>query len=42
MMIVLGEAKQLGLINSVAIGLSFESMRGETNCYANEETFRRI
>lgn len=42
MSIVLDEAKQLGLIDSVEIGLSFESMRGETNCYANEETFRRI
>lgn len=42
MKIVLDEAKQLGLIDSVAFGLSFESMLGETNCYENEETFRRV
>lgn len=42
MRIVLDKAMKLDLITSVAIGLSFESMLGETNCYANEETFRRI
>ena len=42
MRIVLDDAKRLGLIKSVAIGLSFESMLGETNCYENEETFRSI
>ena len=38
---VLDKAEELGLITCISIGLSFESMRGETWCNASEETFRR-
>lgn len=42
MRFVLDVAEMFGLIKSVSIGLSLESMTGKTNCYANEETFRRV
>lgn len=42
MRFLLDEAEKLGLIECISIGLSFESMRGETWCNANEATFRRV
>lgn len=38
---VLNKAMELGLIESISTGLSFESMRGETWEFANDETFKR-
>lgn len=36
------KAKDLGLIESISVGISLEDARGESGRFCSEETFRRI
>ena len=36
------KAEELGLIRCIAIGHSFEDLRGESGRFCSEETFKRI
>ena len=39
---VLRKAEELGLIEHISVGLSFEDIRGESGRWCSEETWKRI